>query len=557
MLRSQRRLLALVVGIAVLLVVAAVLYMLGMAYFEGQERGFWRALEFAAETLSTTGYGADETWQSPLMTVFVIVLQFLGVFLIFLVFPVYLIPFLEERFEARLPKEVPEMADHVIIYRYGPAVTTLLNELTSVGVDTLVIESDEARARLLIEQGHKVILGTLDDGVLKKVSLNRARTLIANSTDDEDAAVILGARQLGYEGEALALVEEPFHRKPIMLAGATATYTPNHVLGAALAARASQRVSPTVADAQHLGRGLQVSEVRIPRGSSLAGQSLGEAGLGQRTGVSVIGQWVGGRLVTPPTAGMRLEPDGIVILVGSVENVQRFEELCGEALPLRRTGPFVVAGFGEVGSKVVQLLSDVGEEIVVIDRVERAGVSLVGDALDSRILEEAGVANAQAAILALDTDSATMFATVILKDLAPDVPVIARVNRAENVERIHRAGADFALSFSQVSGQILARRLLGEEAVSVDPQLKVLRVSGGSLAGRHPVELGIREKTGCSVVAVERGDQLVMDFEQEFQFNSDDAVYIVGSSQATRAFLDAYPPSGRVSGVGRPELLDL
>ena len=35
----------------------------------------------------------------------------------------------------------------------------------------------------------------------------QARTLIANSSDDEDAAVILGARQLGFEGEALALVE--------------------------------------------------------------------------------------------------------------------------------------------------------------------------------------------------------------------------------------------------------------------------------------------------------------------------------------------------------------
>lgn len=543
MLRSQRRLLALVIGLAALVVVSAVLYMLGMAHLEGQQRGFWRSLGFAAETLSTTGYGADETWQSPVMTLFVVLLQFVGVFLIFLVFPVYLIPFLEERFEVRLPKEAPELSDHVVIYRYGPAVTTLLKELAAAGVETLVIESDEPVARRLIEQGHQVIAGTLDEGVLRKVSLHRARTLIANSTDDEDAAVILGARQLGFEGEALALVEEPFHRKPIMLAGATATYTPNHVLGAALAARASQRVSPTVADTQQLGRGLQVSEVRIPRGSSLVGQTLAEAGLGSRTGVSVIGQWVGGRLVTPPTADMRLMPDGIVILVGSGDNVQRFEELCGEALPLRRSGPFLVAGYGEVGSKVVQLLTDVGEDIVVIDREERPGVTLVGDALDSRVFEEAGVGNAQAAILALDTDSATMFATVVLKDTAPEVPVIARVNQAENVERIHRAGADFALSISQVSGQILARRLLGEEAVSVDPQLKVLRVSANALVGRHPVELAIREKTGCSVVAVERGDDLVMDFDRDFRFRDGDAIYIVGSSQATRAFLKVFPQS--------------
>ena len=541
MLRSQRRLLALVVGLAVLVVVSAVLYMLGMAHLEGEERGFWHALGFAAETLSTTGYGGDHSWESPLMTLFVVVLQFVGVFLIFLIFPIYLIPFLEERFEVRLPKTAPPLSDHVVIYRYGPAVATLLEELDSFGVETLVIETEESAARRLLEGGHKVIFGGLDEGVLERVSLNRARTLIANSADDEDAAVILGARQLGFDKEALALVEEPIHRKAIMLAGATAAYTPTHVLGAALAARASERISPTVTDAQQLGSRLQVSEVRIPRGSSLAGQTLAEAGLGQRTGVSVIGQWVEGRLVTPPTAGMRLEPDGILILVGSAENILRFEELCGEALPLRRQGPFVVAGYGEVGSKVVQMLRDVGEEVRVIDRVEREGVTLVGDALDSRLLERAGVQDAQAAILALDADSITMFATVILKDLAPDVPVIARVNRAENVERIHRAGADFALSISQVSGQILARRLLGEEAVAVDPQLKVLRVSVQGLEGRSPLELGIRERTGCSVIAVERGEEMVTDFDPSFRFQDGDSLYICGSSRATRSFHEAYP----------------
>ena len=541
MLRSQRRLLALVIGIAVLLVLAAILYMIGMSILEGKVRGFWMALEFVAETLSTTGYGADTGWSSPIMVVFVVMLQFLGVFLIFLIFPIYLIPVLEERFETRLPKEVPSLSDHVIIYRSGPAVTTLLKELHRAKVETLVIETDEPAARRLIERGQKMIFGSLDEGVLERVHLNQARTLIANSTDDEDAAVILGARQLGFSGEALALVEEPFHRKPIMLAGATATYTPRHVLGAALASRASQRVSRTVEDAQHLGKRLQVSEVRIPRGSNLAGQSLAEAGLGQRTGVSVIGQWVGGQLITPPTADMRLEPDGILILVGSTDSVVRFEELCSEALPIRREGPFVVAGYGEVGSKVVELLRDVGEEIKIIDREDREGVTIVGDALDTRVLEQANVASAQAVILALNTDSATMFATVILKDLAPDVPVIARVNRAENVERIHRAGADFALSISQVSGQILARRLLGEEAVSVDPQLKVLRVSVDGLVGRHPVELGIREKTGCSVVAVERGEELLMEFDPEFRFEPDDAIYICGSSEATRAYTETFP----------------
>src|SRR4029077_9851030 len=110
----------------------------------------------------------------------------------------------------------------------------------------------------------------------------------------------------------------------------------------------------------------------------------------------------------------------------------------------------------------------------------------VGDVLDARLLESAGVRHAQAVILALDTDSATLFAAVILKDLVPEVPIIARVNQAENVERIHRAGAWFALSISQVSGQMLAQKLLGQEPVAVDPQLKVLKVSPDGFAGKRP-----------------------------------------------------------------------
>jgi Trk K+ transport system NAD-binding subunit len=181
----------------------------------------------------------------------------------------------------------------------------------------------------------------------------------------------------------------------------------------------------------------------------------------------------------------------------------------------------------------------VGEQVRAIDRVAADGVDVVGDVLDQRVLEEAGLGEAQAIVLALETDSATLFATVIVKDVAPEVPVIARVNQSENVERIHRAGADFALSISQVSGQMLARRLLGEEAVAIDPQLTVRRVPTEVLAGRRPAEHGIRERTGCSVVAVERGDRVLVELGGDFRFEPGDAVYVCGDQGRVDRFAEA------------------
>ena len=157
--RSHKRLFALIASLLAVLVISAVLYMVGMAELEGKPRGFWQALEWAAETLSTTGYGADSTWNHPLMVCLVVVVQFLGVFLVFLIFPIYLIPFLEERFEIRLPGECTNARNHVLIYRNGPAVATLLEELKLAGVTPVIIEEDETEARRALEAGHRVVYG--------------------------------------------------------------------------------------------------------------------------------------------------------------------------------------------------------------------------------------------------------------------------------------------------------------------------------------------------------------------------------------------------------------
>lgn len=539
--RSRRRLAVLILGLLLTVLASAFLYMWGMAALEGKPRSFWQSLEWAGETLSTTGYGADSGWRHPVMVVLVVAVQFLGVFLVFLIFPIYLIPFLEERFETRLPQEVAkDLEGHVVVYRYGPAVETLLEELAGADVPTLVLEQDDSVARRLFESGVRIVHRSLSEGALRSARLEKARAIIANGTDDENAALSLSARQLGFRGIILALVEDPFHRRPMELAGATAVFTPRHILGAALAARASARINPRVGGIQQLGRNLEVAELRVSPESPLAGHTLDETAIGTRTGAKVVGQWIGGELMVPDGSGLRLEPGGILVVVGSPESVDRLQDLAGGAVTLRKEGPFVVGGGGEVGRKVAELLRAVGEEVALVDRHAGPEVDLVGNVLDSRLLETAGVKDAQAVILALDADSATLFATVILKDLAPGVPVIARVNEAENVERIHRAGADYALSISQVSGQMLAKKLLGQESVAVDPQLKILKIVPDGLAGRHPATLAVRERTGCSVVAVERGDEVLVEFPADFRFKSDDAIYICGSGNAVRRFREVF-----------------
>ena len=531
--RPRRRLLAVLGAGAAVLLAMALLYMLGMSMLENRPRTFWEALQWAAGAASTTGFGPDTAWHHPVMVVFVVVAQFVGLAMFFFVLPLYLLPLLEERFETRLPDAAPDAKGHVVIFDYDATVETLVDELSQSGITSVILDEDEREARRLLALGRSVVHGNLDEGVLGRCNLGKARALIVNSSDDRNAATILAARQLGFTGDILALVEDPYHRHPLLLAGASDAYTPRHVLGAALAARASQKISPTIAGIQHLGHRLQVAEARIVRDSPLCGRTLQDAGLQQQAGVTVIGQWIGGRLVSPPTAQMRLEPGGILVLVGSDEHIGRCIEMCAGARRLPGEGTYLIAGCGEVGRKVAQLLNDAGERTFTIDSRAAPGVDLVGNVLDRDVLDRAGLSTAKAVILALNADATAIFATVIVKDLAPDVPVIARVNRSENVERLYAAGADFALSISQVSGQLLAYRLLGKESVIVSAGLQVVQVSVGELAGRHPREPELHLQLGCSVIAVERGEELLVEFPADFRIREGDVAYVCGSAEST------------------------
>ncbi len=86
----------------------------------------------------------------------------------------------------------------------------------------------------------------------------------------------------------------------------------------------------------------------------------------------------------------------------------------------------------------------------------------------------------------------------------------------------------------------MAHRLLRQETIAVDPQLRVLKTSAARLTGRHPRKLDVRQKTGCSIIAVERGDDLIVEFDPDFQFDSEDLVYVCGTNPATNKFAAEY-----------------
>ena len=81
---------------------------------KGAPRTLLQGIQWAAETITNTGYGADNRWNHPVMALFVIITPFIGQFLVFLVFPVVVLPYFEKQFEVRLQHVLPPMNGKVL-----------------------------------------------------------------------------------------------------------------------------------------------------------------------------------------------------------------------------------------------------------------------------------------------------------------------------------------------------------------------------------------------------------------------------------------------------------
>jgi Trk K+ transport system NAD-binding subunit len=381
----------------------------------------------------------------------------------------------------------------------------------------------------VLDRGENVVFSRSDDDILDVCRLGSARALVTNGRDEENAGVILRARQMGFRGDIFAFVEDPAHRKPIELAGATSAYTPRHIIAAALAAHASDVLSPRLPGIDAI-RGIARREIRVAADSAVANKKLGESQLGAQSGAVVVGQWCGSKLMTRCTADMRIESGAVLELVGDPESLDRAAAIIGNRL-LRQSGVFLIAGFGEVGRKVHELLRDAGESLRVIERRAAPDVDIIGDVLDSSVLADAGLTEARGIVLALDSDDATLFAAVIARDGAPDVPIIARVNHARNLANIHRAGADFALSISDISGEMLSARLLGRAARVREEHRRVQSIPGSRWAGKTVRELPLREN-GCSAVAVERAGSTITRITSDTTIEAKDVLWVCGTTDA-------------------------
>lgn len=541
----RRRIALALAAVAAIVLAFTLLYRWVMATYEGVDLSALHALRIVVESLTTAGFGGDSDYWSTAPAHFLIILMNItGVLLVFLAIPLFVVPMFRQVFRTRPPTS-SSLTDHVIICGYSPQDEVLCAELETVDIPYLYIESDPDLVTELDEDGTNVILGD-PEGIdtLRAANVTEARAIVADVDDETNPTVILSAKQLNPDLHAVSVIRdyqvEPYHR----YAGADEVVVARGLLGKSLGMRAAATYAEKLRAVTNVESDLRITELLVQRSSDLTGRTLREATVLDRMGVTVIGAWLGGKFVVSPDPDTRIDENAILLVTGDRSDLAEMKArtiLHDDDQPSR----VVVCGYGTVGWSVTKTLREEGMEVEVVDREPDPDVDVVGDVTDPGTLSEARIDEARAVVLALDEDTPTIYATLVINELAPDVEVVARATDPDSVWKLYNAGADFVLSLSTVTGEILASLLIeDEEIVTPDTEFGFVRTDVPAFVGRSLGDLDLRAKTGCTVVAIERDEALLTDLGADFVIQEDDVLIVAGSEGSQRRFrelIDTHP----------------
>ena len=107
-------------------------------------------------------------------------------------------------------------------------------------------------------------------------------------------------------------------------------------------------------------------------------------------------------------------------------------------------------------------------------------------------------------LLTTNDDAMNIYLAVFCRKLNPDLRIVSRITHERNVEAIHRAGADFVLSYTSLGVDSIMSLVSGDATVMLGEGVRLFEVRvPPSLAGQPLSKTGIGSRTGLSVVAME------------------------------------------------------
>jgi trk system potassium uptake protein TrkA len=209
----------------------------------------------------------------------------------------------------------------------------------------------------------------------------------------------------------------------------------------------------------------------------------------------------------------------------------------------RKSKTFGVIGLGRFGYHVARTLAQGGAEVIACDVDEEkvreiseyVSLAYVLDATDAKALKESGIANVDTAVVSIGENiEASILIVVQLKELGVKEIVAKAVNPLHGkvleklgVDRVVYPEKEMAI---RVAHSLLAGEFIEEIPIGEKHSLFELKAFDFML-GKTLRELDVRKRFGVSVLAIKRGENLIVNPLGDEKILPGDILVVLGTTE--------------------------
>ena len=403
-----------------------------------------------------------------------------------------------------------------------------------------MLAPDVPEALRLHDMDVNVVVGERDDpATYERLRLRDAALLATTERDVVNTNVAFTARSVSSKTPIVATAEQPASVDILEMAGCQRVLQLAEMMGRGLA----RRVTGRDAKSHVIGKfdDLLIAEASAA-GTPLANRTLRDIRLTEFASVNVIGVWERGNFSTagPDT---KILPSTILLLAGTRAQLDDYDSLF--CIYNSNDNPVVIIGGGRVGSACAHALAKQEIDFKIIEKESVTGIDqkqvVTGDAADVEVLRAAGLFESPAVVITTHDDDINVYLALYCRRLRPDIQIISRSTLDRNVDTLHRAGADFVMSYASMGANAIFNLLRRDDVLLLAEGLNAFEVDvPPGLAGRTIAETAIRESTGCNVIALETEGKMIANPGPGTLLPAGSQIILLGSADAEEDFMRRY-----------------
>lgn len=209
---------------------------------------------------------------------------------------------------------------------------------------------------------------------------------------------------------------------------------------------------------------------------------------------------------------------------------------------------FAIIGLGRFGGSICRELSKEGMEVLAIDVDEDkvnefkdiVSHAVIADSTDEHVLKELGITNIDHVIVAIgDNLQSSILTTLILKELGIK-KITVKAQNDYHAKVLSKIGADRVVHPERDMGKRIAHHLISSNVLDyleLSDEHSIVEVKAGTkMSGRTLIDLDIRAKYGCNVVAIKRDKDIIVSPMANEVIRSDDVLIVIGADRDISRF---------------------